>query len=524
MNLFGFTFNVSRISQTANQVSEAESYQTLLEEKERLRKEGYRFFWDVYKGEHWRAEELDTEEPTPVINKCFTYVNKSLAFLIGKPATVNYPIEQVESLLAPYVNLIIDNSGGMEKFTFEAAQMGSVTGDCFLKPVYDPRTHRVRIQVCDSEDVEVQYTFRTYQNNVPDKVVFRWKYLGDDSKIHTYEESWDDFTRIIKVDGTVDKDKSGTNILREVPLVHIRNIIVGKETYGMSDVHQIAPLNQLLNAAIRRFRDDVEYHGDPITLVYGARISQLEKGDGKLWGNLPSKSKVENLELQTDFPAQQKFIEYLEDALATVSGVPTLDNQHISNTSGVAMQMANLPIIELTDRKKLTYGSGFSAAVGMALRLLAMAEYRQQRIAELPPEIRVEIPDYDPFFVYSGILDVIPQIEKLYKESKDLGVRFKKWYDVEFQFSDYLPKDRLVELQCAAEELTMHVTTRKEVMKTLGKDNIETLLAEIDKEIKHLQALGVEQAPAKLPNKTQGMRDQTETVKGAAEGERKQIQ
>jgi hypothetical protein len=138
--------------------------------------------------------------------------------------------------------------------------------------------------------------------------------------------------------------------------------------------------------------------------------------------------------------------------------------------------------------------------------------------------VKFEIPDYDPFFVYSGILDVIPKIEKLYQESKDLGIRFKKWYDVEFQFSDYLPKDRLVELQCAAEELAMHITTRKEVMKTLGKDNIETLLGDIDQEIKHLQDLGVEQAPKAVPNKTQGMRDQTETAKGAAKGERKQIQ
>lgn len=524
MNLFGFNFNVSRISSTAGQVSEAESYQSLLEEKERQRKYGYRFFWEVYSGDHWKAEELDPEEPTPVINKCFTYVNKSLAFLIGKPATINYPLPEVESLLAPYVNLIIGNSGGMEKFTFEAAQMGSVTGDCFLKPVYDPKIRQVRIQTCDSEDVDVQYTFRTYQNNVPDEVVFRWKYLGDDGKIHNYKETWTSWSRSVEVDGVVDPDKSGMNILREVPLVHIRNIIVGKNTYGMSDIHQIAPLNQLLNSAIRRFRDDVEYHGDPITLVYGARITQLEKGDGKLWGNLPKGSKVENLELQTDFPAQQKFIEYLEDALATVSGVPTISNQHISNTSGVAMQMANMPIIELTDRKKLTYGSGFASAVGMALRLLAMVEYRQKLIEGLPDEVKIGVPDWDPLYKYTGILDVIPQIEKLYATSKNLGVKFKKWHDVEFKFSDYLPKDRLVELQCAAEELAMHTTTRKEVMKGLGKDNIDTLLLDIDAEIKHLQELGVDQEPVKVPNKTQGMRDQTETPSGAAKSERKQIQ
>ena len=89
------------------------------QESQRLR--NYVEFWKLYRGEHWDETELDADKPTPVLNKTFVVVNKGIAFLVGKPPTINYPSEKVEALLAPYVEILLDNSGGMGQLSFDAA-------------------------------------------------------------------------------------------------------------------------------------------------------------------------------------------------------------------------------------------------------------------------------------------------------------------------------------------------------------------------------------------------------------------
>jgi hypothetical protein len=494
-----------------------------LQRKEDRRYLKYNEYWRMYRGVHWNTNELDEDGPSPVINKCVVFVNKGISFLVGNPPTVNYALPEVEKLLAPYVNRIIKNSGGMARLSFETTQMGGVTGDVFLKPVYDPEIGGVRIQVCDSSDVAVRYPFRDYQNVSPSRAEISWKFIdeSDENKVKTYKEVWTKRQKIVYIDGVQQIEESGVNLLDEVPITHIRNLIIGKEVYGMSDIEQLNDLNKLLNGAIRKFTDDVDYSGDPITLLFGVRISQLEKGQGKMWGNLPLKARVENLLLETDFPARQKMIEYIDTALHEVGGIvkeSVIGQKAISNTSGVALHMNNLPIIELVDRKKVTYGPGFESALKMALYLMLVVDYRHKVLGEMAVEDRmlggypVEVPSL------TGILEAAQKITAAYSKSDNPYYKTLEWNDVEIQFQDYLPKDQLIEMQLIRDELTLGLESRKGAMKRLGKDNIEAVLAEVDIDIEKGIAQKLKTLYGQGKNVTQGFLDSSETSAGAAKG------
>lgn len=92
-------------------------------EREQARFERYREYWELYKGNHWSENELDVDKPVPVWNKVATYVNKSVAFLVGKPFKVKFPNKEIQDWLMPYVQLILDSSGGTEMFGNEIELM-----------------------------------------------------------------------------------------------------------------------------------------------------------------------------------------------------------------------------------------------------------------------------------------------------------------------------------------------------------------------------------------------------------------
>lgn len=458
--------------------------ESALLEREIKRLERYREYWELYKGNHWSESELDTDGPTPVWNKTRTFIDKSITFLVGKPFKIGYLNEKIEKLLNPYIDLILDNSGGAEMFGLETAQMGSVSGDAFLKTVWDRQANfgkgGPKIQVLDSSDVRVRYEFVEYSNSIPDEAVIEYDFL-DPGKggISNRREIITPGQIEIFIDGVKDEGRSGPNLLGRVFLVHIRNMFVGKEPYGLSDCINTENLNKILNAAIRRFQKDVEFHGNPVTVVFGAKIDKLEKGEGKMWGNLPKDAKVENLELKTDLPAQQKFMRFLEEALAENMGVPidsTKGTQGISNTSGTALQIQYLPLTELTARKKITYGTGFKQALMLALELGVLGEQAMKA--------------RNPAFEGSGIIQIKEEIEATIAKEKNPITKMKPWNWIEIDFQSFLPKDRLIELNVIEEELKMGLEDRAGAMKRLGKNNIEAKLRKIDAERKRLRETG----------------------------------
>lgn len=140
-----------------------------------------------------------------------------------------------------------------------------------------------------------------------------------------------------------------------IPFVQIKNSILAGRNDGISDIECIIPMNVEYNLKKSNVSEILDYHAAPVTLVYGAKIGNLEKGANKLWGGLPKDAKVENLQLDGDLGASNNYLESLKLEMCEVGGVPETvlgGAQSISNTSGVALQYMNLPLIEKTQVKR----------------------------------------------------------------------------------------------------------------------------------------------------------------------------
>ena len=228
-----------------------------------------------------------------------------------------------------------------------------------------------------------------------------------------------------------------------IPFVQINNFPIALRNTGKSDLEDIIPINVEYNMKESNISEIIDYHSAPVTILYGAKVGALEKGANKLWGGLPKDARVENLQMQSDLGASTNYIQGIKRAMCEVGGIPesTLGaNLAISNTSGVAMQYMNMPIIERTRVKKAQTETGLERVNKMVLT-----------IATLEGLIYKE--------------DSIPLNRFLWNEVTLLGT---------------LPKDALMELQQIQLEMQLGLESRVGAMKRLGKENIEELLKEIE--------------------------------------------
>ena len=93
---------------------------------------------------------------------------------------------------------------------------------------------------------------------------------------------------------------------------------ISSSPWGQSDIWDIIPLNRELNEKMTEVSDIINYHAAPVTIITGAKASQLERGPKKVWAGLPKDSQVFNLEFLP--VAVERFdlvipVEYFESAL-----------------------------------------------------------------------------------------------------------------------------------------------------------------------------------------------------------------
>jgi len=224
------------------------------------------------------------------------------------------------------------------------------------------------------------------------------------------------------------------------------------------DLDDIIPLNVELNSKSSDVSEIIDYHSAPITVIYGARIGQLEKGANKVWGGLPKDAKVENLGLNGDLQASKSYIEDIKKSMHEVGNVPPIalgGDLAISNTSGVALQTAFQPLLDTVKVKR-----GESKKVLQAVnKFVILIGLKEGLIGE-------EVEGED---------NPLNKWKKGDSYARDI-------YQNEVLFDDNLPKDKLIEIQAIQLEMKIGLCDREEGMKRLGKRNIQKRLHEIDKD------------------------------------------
>lgn len=445
--------------------------------------------WNFYEGYHWEGMD-DLDSPQVTFNYCRPFVNKFVSFEFGKGFSIETPVEieqdevtvndpkldmvlgdeldgsddevvQREKTESDFLNDVWEDNK-KDTLCIEIGQTKSITGEAWVKVQFeDPEdlndpfekypNGRIRLSV-----VPTQFVFPRFNDHDKDKLehllimypIRTEKETGilfkrTSTTTVIYKEFWTN-SEIVVYEGDKEVDRM-ENPYGFIPFVQIKNFPVAGRTRGVGDLDDVIPLNVELNTKKSDISEVIDYHSAPITLVYGAKIGNLEKGANKVWGGLPKDAKVENLGLQGDLTASANYIAETKTAMCEIAGIPETvlgGASAISNTSGVALQYINLPLIERTRIKRNCSTAGLKT-VNEYILFIAM---------------------------YHGLIE----------KPEDISMR--DFVSNEVTLPDTLPKDELMELQKIQQEMTIGIECRHGAMERTGKTDIDRKLKEIDAE------------------------------------------
>lgn len=436
----------------------------------------YRQCWLYYLGRHW-SYIRDVGDPVITMNYARKIVDLHSDFTFGKGFDVVIPdnpeTQENETEDREFIRAALEEAwrkNNKQLWCLEAGQQGGVTGDVFARvswersdPLEDPYP---RVDIIPSHLVFPEFggPFGVDRKKVTRAIIITPTYRERDlTKVRGLNKSLSMMTSvdmILKVEewiaavldpmtGAVVRPSivryyenrelisENINPLGEIPLVHIPNYPLSGEYYGISDLVDIMDLNREMNEKVTDISDIVNYHASPQTVIYGAKLKDLEKGANRTWA-LPEGAKVENLELKGDLNAANTHWENLKRALLELSNTPeqALGTQKsLTIPSGVSMQMMYLPMIQKRDIKVLTYGYGLRLINRLMLKFMEIA---------------------DPAF------------------SMKLNSLKGNKYRNEVSFEDPLPQDERRQLEISREKLSLGISTRRLELEARGYSQRET--------------------------------------------------
>ena len=440
-----------------------------LDAKQTSRLEKIRKAWDFYEGYHW--EELP-EQDTPELtyNYCRAFVDKFVAFELGKSFSITThkdlegkQITKDGRTLFEYLEDVWEDND-QYIFCTELGQMKSITGEAWVQVQYIPPEQlndpfnqypdgRIRVMLMDTSTVFPE--FDPHERGKLLKVTVMYEYeaiektaiLGKDRKVHrVFKQVWTK-DNVVTYSDTAKDPEVLPNKYGIIPFVYIKNLPIAGRNEARGDLEDIIPLNTEYNMKSSDVSEIIDYHAAPVTVVYGAKVGNLEKGANKMWGGLSKDARIENLELHSDLSLSRGYIDSLKMSMCEIAGVPETvlgGAQAISNTSGVALQYMNLPLIEKTRVKRMETETGLESV--------------------------------------NRLIILMSVLEGLIKKPDNIEVRDFVWNSVDIP--DTLPKDTLLELQQIQVEMKQGLESRENAMNRLGKENVQELMNDIDEDIK----------------------------------------
>lgn len=257
---------------------------------------------------------------------------------------------------------------------------------------------------------------------------------------------------------------SRPNPLGEIPVAYCPNLMVSGSPWGLSDLHDVIAINREYNEKSTQISDIVSYHASPVTVITGAKASQLEKGAKKVWGGLPADAKVFNLEGANNLNGPLAYLQLLKMAMHEVTGIPESalgQMQPISNTSGVALSIMYQPLMNKHAQKTTQYSQLLERVNDLALRTLALKEpYLFQWDPEMSGGTALK-PGQDP------VLDLSDP----------------ETYRTEIHWPAPLPLDVLVKLNELQAKMAIGLESKRGALRELGYEEPDAKMSEIFNEL-----------------------------------------
>ncbi len=396
-------------------------------------------------------------------------------FVFGKGVTWKVPPEN-EAIITPALSRIWEIDNDKEKVVWEIGQYGSICGDVFVKVAYeeswkDPvgNFHPGRVRILPLNPATCFPEWHPHDRNRMIRFKLKYRFwsttLEGTRSVFTYTELITD--NAIEEYINDELISSRKNPLGFIPIVHCSNKNVASSPWGEGDLMQIIGLNREYNEKMWQVSDIINYYADPVTVIVGARSSQLQRGAAKIW-SIPSQGagsqqpQVYQLGMEGDFTLVISYLDRVKLHMFELVGVPINalgEEQAISNTSGVALAIKYEPTM-LTRTQKLTqYVPLYRYINEIALRTLALKE----------PEM----------FVYNP--DIAPPLKEMQLDILDL--RDPKTFRSTPVFPTPLPIDELIQLNIIQGKQALGLESKKGALEDMGEENPDQKLEEIQMEL-----------------------------------------
>lgn len=342
------------------------------------------FRWNGYAQNWFEYLKGSVYEPTTtentdaqIANYVQTLIDRSVSYFVGRG--VDFVFSDSE-IAAEYQDLFMDNwerNGGSRLF-HDMAISGAVTGDVYVKVTWVPYGENSWEKLVENKSGYVSYTLLDSEQVFP---IFKAGSIEPVAYIVEYSVGESYEYEIHKKGYVIRIDKKG-NVLREWEtgvdsflIIHIPNLSIPKQFYGLSEVTRLIELNRTLNDAQLDLADIVNYHASPLLVIYGAKGKQIHRSPDRVWSGLPKDAKVEAIGTLGDIKGASDHVVDLKQALAEISGIPKIawgEVPPISNTSGAALNVLYMPVEALRYRKIGTYSLGLRQLVRLTFQILAL--------------------------------------------------------------------------------------------------------------------------------------------------------
>ena len=417
----------------------------------------YSLNWAMYLGHHWgyRREQGEMQISLNYYRAFIDYIDR---FTFGNGVHFRSP-KATEAIVPARLERVWTIDNDKMRVLLEMAQLGSITGDCFVKIAYEEpwedsigRFHPGRVRILPLNSA---FAFPEFHPHDRSRLLrFKQKYrfwgtsLEGTRQVFTYTEILtDDVIEEYVNDELID---SRPNPLGQIPVVHIPNIPVSGSPWGLSDAHDIISINRSYNEIATDVADIINYHAAPVTVIVGAKQGNLEKGAKKVWGGLPKDAQVFNLEGgAAGLTGAMQYMQMLKLSMHEMMNVPESalgQAQPISNTSGVALSIQFQPLMNRYAQKSSVYGKGLERINELVLLNLAIKE----------PETFTYNPDTDGP-ISEGQLPQLDPNDPI-------------TYVTYAHFPPPLPLDKLVLLNELQQKMSMGLESKEGALRALGEE------------------------------------------------------
>ena len=430
----------------------------------------YSMNWAMYLGHHY-SYRRQTGESQIALNYYRAFTDFVINFTFGKGVQFRSP-KETEAIVPDLLERVWEVDNNKATVLWEIGQQGSVSGDCFIKVAYeeeykDPagRVHPGRVRILP---LNSSFCFPEFHPHDRERLIrFKLKYrfwgtsLEGTRQVFTYTEILtDDVIEEYINDELID---SRPNPLGVIPIVHIPNVRISGSPWGLSDCNDIISINRTYNETATDIADIINYHAAPVTVIIGAKASQLEKGANKVWGGLPKDARVENLEGGAQgLKGAMEFMEMLKKSMHEMIGVPETalgQAQPISNTSGVALSIQFQPLMNRYHQKIIQYARGLERVNELIMLNLAVKE----------PEVFTWNPTFNTP-IKPGQLDQLdPNDDITYRSI--------------VHFPQPLPLDKLIALNEIQTKMSLGLESKEGALRSLGEEFPAEKIQEIRQEL-----------------------------------------